>query len=99
MVSWAKDTLPADQQDMFDHVVDSGDPVACYFAVQVLKSQYQDDMGSDGNLLTGKAPSSAGTQFRSQAELVQAMGDPRYERDPAYRADIQEKLKRSDVNF
>ena len=32
-------------------------------------------------------------------ELVKAMSDPRYERDPAYRAAIQEKLQRSDVNF
>ena len=38
MVEWAKDTLPAEQQDMFDHVVDSGDPIACFFAIQVLQS-------------------------------------------------------------
>ena len=99
MVEWAKDTLPADQQDMFDHVVDSGDPIACYFAIQVLKSQFQDAMGSDGRLLTGKAPSTGGNQFRSQSELVAAMSDPRYETDPAYRNDVQTKLARSNVEF
>ena len=99
MVDWAKDTLPADQQEMFDHVVDSGDPVACFFAIQVLQSKYEDATGSDGQLITGKAPSSSGNQFRSQAELVKAMADPRYDRDPAYRRDIQEKLARSEVSF
>ena len=37
--------------------------------------------------------------FRSQAELVSAMNDPRYESDEAYRNDVLEKLERSDLNF
>ena len=38
----------------------------------------------------------AGDNFRSQAELVRAMSDPRYENDPAYRQDVIDKLDRSD---
>ena len=37
--------------------------------------------------------------FRSQAEVVAAMSDPRYERDPAYRQDLYDKLERSNVQF
>ena len=33
---------------------------------------------------------------RSQAELVAAMSDKRYDNDPAYRQDVIEKLERSD---
>jgi hypothetical protein len=47
-------------------------------------------------MVTGKAPSNTRDVYRSQAELVAAMGDPRYENDPAYRQDIIEKLGRSD---
>ena len=36
--------------------------------------------------------------FRSQAEVIQAMNDPRYDSDPAYRQDIFNKLDRSDLN-
>ena len=50
-------------------------------------------------MLTGNAPKTSGQQFRSQAEVVQAMQDPRYDNDPAYRADVMEKLSRSDVKF
>ena len=50
-------------------------------------------------MLQGKAASSSGDVFRSQAELVAAMGDPRYETDPAYRADVVAKLEQSDLNF
>ena len=50
-------------------------------------------------MLTGNAPKSSGSEFRSQAEVVKAMSDPRYENDPAYRMDIMQKLERSDINF
>ena len=39
------------------------------------------------------------TGFRSQAELVEAMSDPRYETDPAYRADVIALLENSDIEF
>ena len=52
------------------------------------------------SLLTGKgAPSTDGNVFRSQAEVVAAMGDPRYDADPAYRQDVFEKLERSNIQF
>ena len=50
-------------------------------------------------MLSGKAAQTSGDVFRSQAEVVAAMGDPRYDRDPAYRNDIYEKLDRSDLKF
>jgi hypothetical protein len=50
-------------------------------------------------MVQGRAPKQSSDQFRSQQEVVQAMGDPRYESDPAYRKDIMDKLERSNVNF
>jgi hypothetical protein len=50
-------------------------------------------------MLSGKAAAQTGDVFRSQAEVVAAMGDPRYDRDPAYRQDVFDKLDRSNVNF
>ena len=50
-------------------------------------------------MVTGTAPKESNDQFRSQAEVVQAMSDPRYELDPAYRQDIMNKLSRSKVSF
>ena len=47
-------------------------------------------------MYTGKAPKTNNDVFRSQAELVAAMGDRRYNNDPAYRQDVIEKLQRSD---
>ena len=50
-------------------------------------------------MLAGKAAQSSGDVFRSQPELVAAMEDPRYDKDPAYRQDVIEKLDRSNLNF
>ena len=100
MVQWAQKSLNKQEVDMFDAVMERGDPLAAFFAVRSLAYAYNDSIGYDGNMVQGKAPRQSNDQFRSQQEVVKAMGDPRYEEDPAYRRDIMEKLKRSpNVNF
>ena len=99
LISWAESNMSKEEQAKYDAVIDNGDPTACYFAIQYAYSKYKDAVGTDGQLLTGKAPSMDGTQFKSQAQLVAAMGDPRYDNDPAYRREVQDKLARSNVNF
>ena len=42
-----------------------------------------------------KAPKNTRDFYRSQAELVEAMSDKRYDKDPAYRQDVIAKLERS----
>ena len=99
IVNWAKANVPAEQINAFDEVVNSGSVQAINLAVAGLKAQYDAANGVEGKMLTGKAPTNSGDVFRSQAELVRAMSDPRYDYDPAYRQDIIEKLDRSDLEF
>ncbi len=99
MMSWASEALSDQEISMYDTVMERGDPLACFFAVQALKSRFLDANGYDGQLLQGTAPSSSQDVFRSQAELVRAMSDPRYDNDPAYRMDIADKLERSNIQF
>ena len=100
MISWASENMNAKEIEMYDRVMDQGDPAAVLFAVKALVAQYKDTVGSDGQLLTGKsAANPAKNQFRSQQELVAAMNDPRYDTDPAYRSDVLEKLENSDLDF
>ena len=99
MMSWAKENLSAKEIEMYDSVMDRGDPNAAYFAVQALNAKYVDGVGKDAQLITGKAPRTVGDKFDSQAELIKAMEDDRYADDPAYRQAILEKLERSNINF
>ena len=99
VTAWAQNNLPANQIDAFDSVVDSGNAAAIGIAFKGIQSQYNDANGYEGRMLQGKPAGSSGQIYRSQAELVAAMGDPRYDNDPAYRADVIAKLEQSDLNF
>ena len=95
MLNWAQKSLNEQEVKMFDAVMAKGDPLSAFFAVRSLAYAYNDAIGYDGNMVQGKAPKASNDQFRSQAEVVKAMSDPRYEEDPAYRRDIMDKLERS----
>ena len=96
MTQWASDNLDAQAVQAFDSIVDTGSVQAIKLAVNGLKQQYEQAVGYEGTMYTGKAPSSSKDVYRSQAELVAAMSDTRYDNDPAYRQDVIAKLERSD---
>ena len=99
MLQWASKNFDEAEISRYDKVMESGDPDAAYFAVQALASRYNDGVGVEGKMLTGKPAKAQGDEFRSQAEVVRAMSDPRYDNDPAYRQDIYDKLERSNLKF
>ena len=98
LVTWASSNLDDTKLGAFNSIVNNGDATAIQIAVAGLRSEYENQEGYEGRMLTGKA-ARARDGFRSQAELVAAMRDPRYESDPAYQQDVYEKLERSNVQF
>ena len=99
MMQWAGTNLTENEVKMYDAVMDKGDPMGAFFAVQALTYRYNDSKGVDGEVLTGKAAKSTGDVFKSQAQVVKAMSDPQYDKDPAYRQEIYDKLERSNLQF
>ena len=100
LVGWAQQNLSEASINAFDNVINTGTIDEINFAVAGLKAQYDNANGFEGKMYTGKAPTSTSQDvFRSQAELVAAMSDARYDKDPAYRQDVIEKLDRSDLDF
>ena len=99
IVGWAGENLDKNATDAFDSIVETGNADAIKLAISGLKSQYENSNGYEGRMLTGKAPKTSGDVFKSQAQVVAAMSDPRYDSDPAYRQDLIEKLDRSDIAF
>ena len=96
MVQWASENLESGAVEAFDSIVNTGSIDAIKLAVNGLKAQYQNAVGFEGTMVTGKAPVQQKDVYRSQAELVAAMSDRRYDNDPAYRQDVIAKLERSD---
>jgi len=99
MIAWASENLSPQEIQRYDKVIAGGNYDAISFAVEALKSKYTEAMGVEGQLFKGKPAASNKDVFRSQAEVVQAMSDPRYDRDPAYRNDVFEKLERSNLQY
>ena len=99
IMTWSQNNLPESKINAFDELVESGSVEAISLAVEGLKARYEMANGYEGELVTGRAPVQQSDGFRSQAELVAAMSDPRYDNDPAYRNDVIEKLDRSNVEF
>ena len=99
MISWAEQNVPEQEVNLFNAVMDQGNTLAAYFAVQSMALKYQDGVGKEGQMIKGKAPRSDGDTFKSQAELVEAQSDPRYATDEAYQEAILQKLERSNINF
>jgi len=97
MVEWAGQNLSEQAIGSFNNAIDGSDPHASKLAIQGLHAQYRMDTGSEPSLITGQAASTSSGAFNSVAELTQAMGDPRYGRDPAYRKTVSDRLARSSV--
>jgi len=99
ITNWAASSLEDAELDAFNATIDSGTTAQIKMIMAGLQARYQQENGYEGTQLQGKPPSSSGEGFRSQAEVVKAISDPRYDRDPAYRNDVLMKLERSDVDF
>jgi hypothetical protein len=99
MTSWAGENLPPEDVQAFDSLIATGQMGAIRLAVAGLRSLYSEKVGYEGRMLSGKSATDTVDAFRSQAEVVRAMQDPRYENDPAYRNDVFNKLDRSNLDW
>jgi hypothetical protein len=99
LMDWAGQNLSQDSIESFDHLINTGDKNSIQLAVDGLVARYQNENGYEGRMLQGKSSKSNTDVYASQAQLVEAMSDPRYDRDPAYRQQVIAKLERSDIQF
>ena len=97
MVSWAIENLAADEVQAFNKLTDTGDGPAIKLAVQGIYSQYNNAMGVEPNLYSGRAAASGPAPYRSTAEVKAAMSDPRYGKDVTYTENVYSRLNNSDV--
>jgi hypothetical protein len=95
LMVWAKANLPEDEVLAYNSTIDSGNMGNIKLAVTGLKAKFSETKGP--NLLGGNAPDNNSGLFRSRAELIKAMSDPRYKTDEAYRKDVERKLDKSNI--
>jgi hypothetical protein len=96
MSQWAGVNVPQAELVAYNKAVDSGDIEVVRLAVEGLYAKYTAANGVQPRLLGG-GRSEALDKYESTAQLTADMRDPRYQKDPAYRASVEQKLARSNI--
>lgn len=96
MLEWAAQNLPEQEIDAFNDLVNA-DQSTMRMAVNGMYARFVQSQGAP--LLQGETgnmiPNSGA--FQSRAQVVEAMSDPRYKKDPAYRQQVYNRLQNSNV--
>ena len=88
---WAAVNLSPGEKAALQGMVEGGVDTA-KIAVQTMRARYQAAVGVVPTLLGGVVPGSSGAGFESTAQMVEAMSDPKYAKDPAFRAQVERRL-------
>ena len=96
MQYWARDNLTDAEKAAYSKGI-NGDLETVKLTVAGLHARYANSVGNEPNLISGKAASYSSDKFESTAQLEEAMNDPRYKKDPAFRAKVEDKLSRSSI--
>lgn len=93
MREWAKANVDAAELAGFDKAILSGDSALAKLAVRGLAARFTEATGTEPALVTGNSvPGTPGLKpYASQAQMVAAMNDSRYETDPAYRQEVEQR--------
>lgn len=97
LTDWASKNLSEAEQKNFNEIMEKGSIEAATFAIKGLRAQYDAQFGIQPNLLKGQNTNPDGEVYRSTAEVIRAINDPKYQTDTAYRKTVEEKIKRSNV--
>jgi len=96
MLDWAEQNLQPAESEAFNKQIDNLDATS-QLAVAGLYARYQQSEGAMPSLMTGDTNVPIEPRYDSLAQITSAMSDPRYEKDPAYRAQVAGRLNNSTV--
>lgn len=99
MLEWATANMTPAQTAAYNAAMDTGKMDTIVGAVQNLKSMYATAQGSaPSKRIEGEnGGATPGGGYRSSAEMVAAMADPKYGKDTAYTADVQKRVALMDA--
>jgi hypothetical protein len=96
LVEWAKTNLTQAEKVEFNEAVTSGNAARAKLAVEALAGRHSAKRGTPpANLMHGRSASPGVEPFKSQVEVTEAMRSQRYKKDPAFRAEVTERLRNS----
>lgn len=96
MAEWARDNLSDSEREHINSQMQSGSEEAAQMAVDALYGRWVRATGgapNSPNLVSGRRGGGGeGMTFNSQAEILQAMKDPRYQQDEHFRSQVEKGI-------
>jgi len=95
LIEFAKTNLSEAEQNAFNDTLETGSIEQVKFAVQGIASRAGINSEQPQSMINGDSIETASDIFESSAQVIEAMNDPRYAKDPAFRKAVEEKIARS----
>ena len=100
MAGWMAEYLPDGEINAYNRVLDTGSDEEVGVIISGMYARYQSAMGGYNQVQGSTVPEVSGPQgFASRGQVMQALGDPRYEYDAAYRQEVEDKLAMTPENI
>jgi len=95
MAQWAAQNYSDAEKQAFDQALESGSVEMSKLAVAALKARYVNENGTGSPRITvdGSVGHTTSDAFSSKRQQIEAIRDPRYDKDPAYRADVERRTR------
>jgi len=93
MSVWASTNWSEDQQNAWNELAANPNPLSRKLALDHLKNAYSSARGQSSRLIDGEAAPQGMRPFRSTAEMMEQMKDPRYDKDEAFRKEVDYRIQ------
>jgi hypothetical protein len=98
MAEWASENMADGDLDAFNAIVEGPSVEQARITVKGMYAQFQAAGGKGPALVQGSTSGDSGVKpFGSTAQVTEAMRDPRYASDPAYRENVEKRMSVSSI--
>lgn len=94
LANWMTSNLSASEIEAYNEKLTTADFEGAVAAVSAMNNRYLADLGKEGKLIGGKAPTPEGG-YASEAEMLEDMAKPEYKTNAAFRARVEKKIAAS----
>lgn len=96
--AWAEENISKDELEAYNEALRTAPKTAQKLILAGIKARYAQSAEYDGSRLGGGRTGGDSGGYESQAQMMEDMKNPKYKKDPAFRAMVDKKLERASWN-
>ena len=97
LMGWAANNIDEARTEAFNDALQSGNEGAILSQLKGIQYDHMMATGYEPKLTGGRAPTNEVQGYSSEAQVIRAMQDPRYQDDPAYIKEVEQRIAVSNV--